>query len=114
MSKVIILKLPDELNEKVEQLSRSHGHNIQEYLLQALDRLVGSEDLNGNGALLSKLIDKGIVIEGKMIDDLTPFSQLEAYGIWADREDMASSLQWVNRRRRSWESKHQSTRKGKK
>ena len=112
MSKVIILKIPDGLNEKVEQLSSSHGYNIQEYLLQALDRLADSEDINGNGSLISRLIEKGIVIEGKMIDDPAPFSELEAFGMWADREDMTSSITWVNRRRRSWESKHQAAKEG--
>jgi hypothetical protein len=111
VSKFIVLRIPDGLNERVEILSRSRGYTIQEYLLQALDRLLDSADADGNGSLIERLIEKGIVIEGKMVDDPTPFSDLEAYGMWADREDMSSSILWVNRRRRAWESKHHSTRK---
>ena len=35
-------------------------------------------------------------------DDDTPFEDLTFFGMWADREDMADSVEWVSKQRDRW------------
>jgi predicted CopG family antitoxin len=69
-------------------------------------RKLANEQNESVSALIREMLEN-LLLQKKVTDE-KPKRRLcdhEAYGIWADRDDMADSLEWVRKQRESWKDR---------
>jgi hypothetical protein len=69
-------------------------------------RKLANEQNESVSALVREVLDN-LLLQKKVADE-KPKRRLrdhEAYGIWADRDGMADSLEWVRKQRESWKDR---------
>ncbi|MDQ1327992.1 MAG: hypothetical protein QG641_1277 [Candidatus Poribacteria bacterium] len=87
-------------------LTKSVKISLSEEQYDNLRRLADKKNESVSSLIREILSD--LLSQKKVIIDEKPKRKLrnhEAYGIWADREDMADSLEWVRKQRESWKER---------
>ena len=86
-------------------LTKSVKISLSEEQYDRLRKLANKQN-ESVSALIREMLDS--LLLQKKITDEKPKRRLrdhEAFGIWADRDDMADSLEWVRKQRESWKSR---------
>jgi predicted CopG family antitoxin len=86
-------------------LSKSVKVSLSEEQYNHLRKLANKQN-ESVSALIREMLEN-LLLQKKVTDE-KPKRRLcdhEAYGIWADRDDMVDSLEWVRKQRESWKDR---------
>ena len=87
LTKSVKISLSEEQYNRIRKLANEQNESISSLIRETLDNLL---------------------LQKKAIDEEKPMRRLrdhEAYGMWADRDDMKDGSEWVRKQRESWKER---------
>ena len=87
LTKSIKISLSEEQYNHIRKLANEQNESISSLIREMLDNLLRQKKVINEEKPKRKLCDH------------------EAYGIWADRDDMKDSSEWVRKQRESWKER---------
>jgi len=91
LTKSVKISLSEEQYEQLRRLADEQHESVASLVREALSYI-----------LENKILQKANTDESKVKQML---QNHEAYGIWADRDDMADGVEWVRKQREQWKER---------